>query len=514
MLGKRPLNFDDYWMMLRRRIWLIVIPILLAPLVGYLVSYAFAAKYTSQALVLVEGQKVPEGYVKPVVTEDLSQRIATLQQQVLSPGRLRPMVERLGLAKSEKDVDNVIETIQGNLDIEPVLPPTVSSPSTTSTSTGKKKKAKANPSNTSAVPGFYVNYTANGPRKAQQICSALTSMFLEENLKIREQLAQGTTDFLARQLGESKQNLDDLESRLAAFKKQYLGQLPGDQDGNLKILMALNTQFEAGAQTLDRARQDKAYAETLLTQQLAIWRTSRASTNPQTIEQQLAAAQTQLLSLETRYTDDHPDVIKTKGDIEELKRKLDELNAAPAQNVSAQNAEPNPQGSSAEPPEIRQLRAQIHQYGNVIEQATAEQKRIQSQIAVYQGRVAISPTIEEQYKSLTRDYSTAQGAYNDLLAKKGQSEMQTDMERSQQGEQMRLLNPANLPDSPSFPTRWMFAAGGLAVGLGLGFGLALLMEFLDTSVRTERDAEAALALPMLVALPLVPVEAGGGSSRR
>ena len=87
MIDNRELGMDDYLAMLRRRLKVILIPALLAPLLGFLVSYAFAPKYTSQSLVLVEEQKVPEGYVKPVVTEDLMQRIATVQQRVLAPGR-------------------------------------------------------------------------------------------------------------------------------------------------------------------------------------------------------------------------------------------------------------------------------------------------------------------------------------------------------------------------------------------------------------------------------------------
>src|SRR5207237_2221299 len=106
----------------------------------------------------------------------------------------------------------------------------------------------------------------------------------------------------------------------------------------------------------------------------------------------------------------------------------------------------------------------------------------------------------------TRDYDTAQKFYNDLLAKKSESAMQTDMERGQQGEQMRLLNPANLPDSPSFPNRLLFAGGGLGAGLALGLGLALWLELRDKSIRTQADAEAALDLPMLVAVPWVGVQ--------
>ena len=120
--------------------------------------------------------------------------------------------------------------------------------------------------------------------------------------------------------------------------------------------------------------------------------------------------------------------------------------------------------------------------------------------------------MEEQFKSLTRDYETARKAYDDLLAEKGQAEIQTDMERHQQGEQMRLLNAANLPDSPSFPVWWMLTLGGLGAGIGAGLGMVLILEFQDKSMRDEKDVLAALDLPMLVAVPWVDAGAGDGGN--
>jgi capsular polysaccharide biosynthesis protein len=130
--------------------------------------------------------------------------------------------------------------------------------------------------------------------------------------------------------------------------------------------------------------------------------------------------------------------------------------------------------------------------------------------------VALSPAVEEQYKALNRDYDTAQKFYDDLLAKKSQSEMQTDMELRQQGEQMRLLNPADLPNTPSFPNRIMFAGGGLGAGLVLGLGLALWLELRDKSIRTEQDVIAVLDLPMLVSVPWIGAEMpdNNGQARR
>ncbi len=482
MITNRELTVDDYLGMLRRRIWLILIPALLAPAIGFGVSFLLAAKYTSSASVLVEGQKVPEGFVMPIVSQSLMQRITALEQQVLSRSRLQPVVERMGLAKSG-NVDDVIDQIRSNIEIQPMAP--------TTTGATKVKTGQGD------IPGFIVNCTASRPREAQEICSQVTSMLLEENLKSREQVAQGTTDFLARQLDEAKRNLDEQDSKLAAFKRQYVGQLPDNSDSNLKILTGLNSQLDALTQTINRAQQDKAYAESMLAQQVANFQASGSTnTSPQALEQQLAQLQSQLVQLRARYTEDHPDVIKAKADIAQVQKQLDAVNSAkPDPNAS--------KPSATEPPEIRQLRVQIHQYQDTITQGSADQKKLQDQIKLYQGRVALSPAVEEQYKQLTRDYDSAQKFYDDLLAKKSQSEMATDMERQQQGEQFRLLNPASFPTSPSFPNRLLFAAGGLGGGLAIGLGLAFMLEFRDKSIRNELDVEAALELPMLVAVPWV-----------
>jgi polysaccharide chain length determinant protein (PEP-CTERM system associated) len=491
-MENRELTMDDYLAMLRRRLKVLLVPALLAPLAGFLVSYIFPAKYTSQSLILVEGQKVPEGIVQPVVTEDLTERIATLQQQVLSQSRLQPMLERSGLVKPGQNIDDVIESIRGNMTVQPVV-----------TELSQVGTTKPKPGQSSPVPGFNVNYTASNARQAQQICNELTSLMLEENLKSREDVARGTTDFLSKQVEDTKRNLDDLDSKLAAFKKQYMGQLPGDEDNNLKILMGLNSQLDANTQTLSRAQQDKAYTESLLAQQISAWKASQGSSNPQTLQQQLSQLQAQLIDLQARYTADHPDVIKTQADIAEVKKRLDEINNPSSKGTTSTTLDKE---SASDPPEIRQLRLQVHQYEDLIAQATRDQKKLQQEISVYEGRVALSPAIEEQYKQLARDYDNTQKVYQDLLADQSKSDIALKMEQQQQGEQMRLLNPANLPELPSFPNRLFFAGGGLGAGLGLGLGLALLLELRDRSIRTQADAEAALELPMLVAVPWITEE--------
>ncbi|HVN19452.1 MAG TPA: Wzz/FepE/Etk N-terminal domain-containing protein [Dongiaceae bacterium] len=488
MIENRELTLDDYLAMLRRRALLIAVPSLIAPILGFAVSFAFAPKYTSSAVILVEGQKVPENMVQPVVSQDLTARIATLQQQVLSQSKLTPVIEKLYPGKSAAEQEAIIDEIRQNLSVSAV------SSEFAQIGPGKKKPGASSP-----VPGFTISYTASNAREAQQICSELTSLFLTENQKQLSDTAAATSDVLNRGIEDAKRTLDDLDSKLAAFKKQNSGQLPGDAENNLKILMGLNSQLDSNTQTLNRAQQDKAYTESMLAQQLAAWKSSQSSTNPETLQKQLSDLQTQLLDLKARYTDDHPDVIKANADITAVKRKLAEVNKAAAEAPDTVTEKP----SASEPPEIKQLRQQVHQYTDLIANANRDQKRLQTEIAQYQGRVSLSPAIEEQYKQLTRDYDSAQKSYQDLLEKKSTVDLTIQMNNQSQGERMFPADPANLPDAPSFPNRLLFAGGGLGVGLAIGAALAMWFEFRDKSIRTEADAEAALQLPMLIAVPWV-----------
>ncbi len=529
MSENRELTMDDYLAMLRRRLKVILIPALFAPLAGFLVSYAFPPKFTSQSTVLVEGQKVPDTMVQSVITSDFTQRIQTLSQEVLSPSTLRIMmtggalqigpdkIDIVGLETTDpsifkpEDRSKTISQVQSNVMVQPVIT-SMSAAANSPGIVGAKRKASAS---NEPVPGFNVNYTDSDAVRAQKICDAMTSLIVDENLRSRADVAKSTTDFLSRQVEDAKRAIDDQDAKLAAFKKQYIGQLPGDADNNARMLMSLNSQLDATTQTLSRAQQDKAYTESMLAQQSAAWKSSQSSTNPQTLEQQLTQLQGQLMQLQARYTDDHPDVIKTKADIAEVEKKLKEVNA-----VAASATDNSDKASASEPPEIRQLRLQIHQYESVIEQAALDQKKLQSQINVYQGRTAMSPNVEEQYKLLTRDNDNAQAFYKDLLAKKSSAELGTSMENQQQGEQMHILVPASLPDSPSFPNRPFFAAGGLGAGLALGFVVAVFLEFSDKSIRTERDAAAVMDLPLLISVPWLGEDeneaegAGNGNGRR
>jgi uncharacterized protein involved in exopolysaccharide biosynthesis len=249
----------------------------------------------------------------------------------------------------------------------------------------------------------------------------------------------------------------------------------------------LNTQLDAATQALSRAQQDKSFTESVLAQQLA----SQSGENP-SAQKQLTEMQSELSSLLAKDTEDHPDVIRLRQSIADLKQKM-ASGPTPGTSTSA----------GAETPEIQQLRAQVHQYDSIIKEKTAQQRDIQRQIGLYQSRVQVSPNVEEQYKLLTRDHETAQAFYNDLLKKRSESSMVSDMNHQDANAEFRILDPANLPEAPSFPNPLYFLLGGLAVGLALGAGMMALSELRDKTLRTEEDIEFFLQLPTLANIPSV-----------
>lgn len=496
MIENRVLDVDDYLAIGRRHVKLIAFAALGATLLGFLVSFVFSAQYTSSALVLVERQTIPAGYVKPIVTTSLIERIIALEQRVLSRSELEAMVQRLGLANGGMRIDDVVDKIQRNVTFAEA-DPAAGSPSGSSSSSANISRRSTE------FAGFNVRFTASSPQDAERICAEITSMVLAENAKMREQVAVSTTDFLSRQLAEAKSNLDQKDQELAAFKSRYLGQLPSDVETNARILGGLNAELDANTQSLNRAQQDKSYAESLLAQQLAAWNSSQTSQTEETIGQRLVALRTQLVTLEARYTEDYPDVIKAKNDIAALEAKQKEMDSSAGNESKAEETTSNTAKPKAEPAQILQLRERVHQDEVAITRAGREETRLQKQIDSYQGRLTLSPQVEEQYEQLTRDNDVAHKLYDTLLVNKSESEIQTDLERSQQGEQLRLLDPASLPDSPSFPVRWKFAGGGLAGGIALGLAIAFWLELRDRTIRDERDVLAALDLPTLGSLAWV-----------
>ena len=248
MLGHRTLTLQDYGAILKRRWWIVAIPAIIFPIVGFGITYLVQPQYISQTLVLVEQQRVPESYVKSVVTEDLNGRLATMREQILSRSRLQPIIERFNLfSNSKASMDDRIDMMRRNIGITPI---------------------QSDIARTSGLPGFYISFKANDPRTAQLVCGEIQSLFVNENTSERALAAAGTTDFLKGQLADAKAKLDEQDAKLAKFQQTYIGKLPGAEQSNINMLTTLNTQLDAVTQAISRMEQNKTYAESLMSIQM------------------------------------------------------------------------------------------------------------------------------------------------------------------------------------------------------------------------------------------------------
>lgn len=456
----------------RRRLWWILVPALLGPLGGYLVSMRLKPVYSSQAFVLVEQQKVPDTFVPSMITDQLETRLLTMQEQILSRSRLQPVItefklyEKDGMAPS---MDDRVTQLRKAIKVTPLRPDS---------------------SNT--LRGFYVDVEASTAKSAQQVCSRVLSMFMEENLKARSDRAESTTEFLTSQLGEAKRRLDENDAKLAVFKSRYIGRLPSDEQTNLQMLSSLTSQLNAVDDSLAQAQQQRAIQASMLAQQAGPERIGSGKVPD--LERKISELRVQLTTLEARYTPENPDVTKTKAQIQMLERQLAQM-PAPAPDHNDELS-----GLAIESTEHAQLRASLQSTDSAIRLKRAEQERLHQQVAMFQARIQLSPKVEEEFKGLTRDFESSLQFYNDLLTKKTQSEMVRDLEQRQEGERFRVMDSPSLPSKPSFPDRQKFALGGLAAGFVLGSLIAGFLDFKERFIRSERDITTYLQIPMLGAI--------------
>lgn len=490
MLGGRELGLDDYKKMFGRHKRVLIIPLVIGPLLALIIAKQLPPRYTSTSQILIDEPKVPTSFVPSMAGNNLISRLANMEEQIRSRTRLQPIMERYGLYK--KDANKVpVEELIARMNKAIVITP-VEFSNQISESGGKTQ-----------VPGFQISFTADTPQAAQAVCTEITSMFIDANLHLQEQRAVGTADFIAVEIQSAKQKLDQQDAALAAFKRQYFGSLPDQEQSTIQLLGTLSTQLNSLTNSMNGYQQQRTYTESLLSQQMAAWKASQSvgGTNPETLQDQLTKAQANLTALRARFTDDYPDVIKAQADVTALQKQITDHKTTDHPSGDKKGAGiANP---ALVPPQVHQLRASLSALKDAITSNEAEQRKVRAAIAAYEGKLKLTPAVEQQYKDLTRNYQTAQAFYNSLLQKEDESQMSSSLEQRQEGQQFTVLDPANLPQKPSFPDLGAFSAGGLIVGILVGIGIVLLLELGDKSLRDEKDIDFYLGVPTLAMIPVV-----------
>src|ERR1700730_11550773 len=316
-------GLDEYWAMAVRRRWFILIPAFTCWAIAWAASWLVQSTYQSDALILVEQQKVPEQYVVPNVTVNLQDRLQSMTQQILSRTRLQSTVNRFQLYETRRQglfarAEDPIEQMRNDIKIELV-------------------EAPGHPGQLTA---FKIRYSAGSPQLAQQVNSELTSLFIDENLKSQQQLSESTTSFLQTQLAEARAKLEEQESKVRAFKAKHFGNLPTQVETNVQILSGLQNQLQNTQRAIDAANQQKLYLESMLQEYQSIQESlgngNSTVASPDTLNSDLFDSRQKLQEAQARYTEDHPDVVKLKervAKLEKLRQDIDSEIATKAKNT-------------------------------------------------------------------------------------------------------------------------------------------------------------------------------------
>jgi len=486
-------SMEEYWAIALRRRWWILGPLFFGWLLVFASAWVIPATYTSESVILVEASKVPEKYVEPNVEVDLAERVQAMRQQVLSRTRLLNLINSLKLyPRYQGSPDDQVRLMREDIKMEMVQAPA---------GTGK---------NAGELVAFKLAYSSPSPTSAQQVNASLVSFFIDENVRASQEQSESTTLFLDSQVKAAAQALADQENKLHAFESQHEGALPQELQSNIQILNGIQAQLQAALTARDRALQQQTYLNSLLSQYQSMGAEGLAGA-PASVDGQLESARAALAALRAKYTEDHPDIKSLKDNIARLEKLKKDMGAEAKENLESNAATPA-QVAAMTP--LMQVQSQLKSNKQEIQTIEVKIQRLQAEGQEYQKRLSATPAVEAAMEDLMRDYNSSKQTYANLLAKKASSTLATNLQRQQQGEQFRVVDPPSLPDKASFPDRFKFSLVGLAVGLLLAVVFGAGLEFVDDRIRSENDLTAATTLPVLVEIPPLPTQGEIRRARR
>jgi len=473
-------SFDTLLQVARRRKWLILIPAVLIGVIGGAVVYHLPNLYRSETLILVVPQRVPESYVRSTVTARIEDRLQAISQQILSRTRLEQIVSDFNLYAEERANQELMEDIV--------------------------EKMRTRDIGIDIIKGdaFRVSYQAGDPRIAMRVTERLASLFIDESLRDREVLAEGTSQFLATQLDEARRQLVLNENKLQEYQRLHNGELPAQMEANLQGQHNAEMALQSLGESLNRDREQRLLLERRVTDIVEAPEEPKPGAEPktpevaQTLADELRIAEQSLLAVELKLKPEHPDVKKQRRAVEELRKRV---NAHNLETTLAARPSAPVVMDYARRKRLTDARAELENLDRSIQAKIAEENRLRGLVAMYQARIEATPVREAELAALTRDYETLQQSYRSLLQKKEESQISANLERRQIGEQFKILDPARMPEKPASPDRPRLYLIALLVAIASGLGLAALAEFFDKTLRTEADVRAALNLMVLATVP-------------
>ena len=462
---------NEYLGVLKRRKWSLVLPAIIVIMIATVVALALPPVYKSTSTILIEKQEIPADFVMTTVTTYAEQRLQTINQRIMSTTRLLEIINRLDLYKDlrkKATTEEVIEKMREDVNLEYVSAEIVDR------RTGRPATANI---------AFILSYENTGNAvMAQKVANILTSLFLEENLQIRERQAMEATSFLKIELKKVKSKLDDIEREISEFKKEHINELPELLQVNLQSRHSVEMAIERLDEQLRTLKERQSSLQS-----------GFANLSP-TLEledvRRLEDLKIELNRLETRFTDQYPDVIKTRQEIARLTEKI-----AAKEMGSVSELPDNPAYVT--------MSSQLSGLQSEIDSVKRQRIDLEKKENDLNRWIESTPNVEEMYNAFQSKRRNRQAKYDDLSQKLLEANVAYGLEKEQKGDRFTLIDPARLPEKPFKPNRLAILLIGVVLGIGAGVGTAAFAEFSDESVRNAEILTRNTSFPVLASIPRI-----------
>jgi len=536
-------NLGNYLAIIKRRKYYLLITFLSILIVAAIVAYVLPPIYKSTTTILIEGQQIPSDLVRSTVPTVVEEAIQTITQQIMSRSKLLEIINRFDLyndLRAKETTEEIIERMRKDINLEMISADVIDQ------RTGRPSVATI---------AFSLSYEWKDPHKVQKVANTLASLYLEQNLKDREEKARTTSTFIEAELNMLKESINQLETKIAGFKEKHFQALPEMAQLNLQMVQRLERELENIEQQIKNVRERKIYLEGQLAGidpdlpgiQGPGGRTADA-------KQRLKYLHTEYTALKASLTEKHPDVIKMKREIASLENEvtikdeiqlkehqLEELQTDLAVNmgkfserhpdviklkksieivekeIGEKIKEMGKRQNDAETPEnpaYINISTQIATTEMEIETLKKDRDRLKAKLEEYQKRLELTPQIELEYNLLTRDYNNARVRYQETLHKLMEAKSAEGLEKGQKGQRFTIIDPGIFPEKPYKPNRLAIILIGLILGIGAGIGAASIKEFSDQAIYSENALSHLTGKPVLAVVPLIETEADLKRKRR
>src|ERR1700733_5156440 len=487
--------------------------------------------YRAGATILIEQQEIPQDLVRSAISSFADQRVQVISQRVMTTQNLMSLIERYNLypdIRESKPREVLLQKMRNDISLKMISADVIDPRS------GRP---------TQATIAFTISYQNRSPDLTLKVANELTTLFLNENLASRTQMAEQTTAFFSEEASKQEARIDELDKKLADYKQKHQNSLPELSQLNLQVS--------------DRTALELHDAENriaALDSQQVLLRAQLAQLNPTSqvfsdtgqrvmgVDDRLKALKSELAGYKARYAPGHPDIVNTEREIAGLEKEAKEhddtsdisrqLGEAKAQLSRAQEkyAPDHPdvvrlthlvgeleKELAAQPSAGALLKTQVHADNPVyiqvkgqldavtVERESTEAKRdeLQAKLDDFERRLAQAPAVERDYRELARDLENAQLKYQQIRAKQGDVEVSENLETERKGERFTMIEPPLPPEKPVTPNRILIMATGLVLSLGFGLGAAVVKDMFDPSVRGFGDVRQLLNVPPLAAIPTI-----------